>query len=465
MGITNVIIPEFKEGDILEVVGDENIELEVKQLTYRDHKAANNDIFYHYWHGPVYKKMKGSKDQGTLMFLKLTPIDMSIGVRKLEKEKSFCVDYPYVERVYGLYDVKAKKDMNGNGNPVLFKALLCEYIEGNSMYYYYMHDDFRKYGTGIIDRDEEISLFRYYLQLMFAVKFYSEQSYMDTHAHRDLKPDNIIICTKENRVVIVDFDFAHIPDMNTMNLHFETDFTMPSNTECTSVQWDIHTLGWNLLFCLTGENYTRKQKVENDGCFGFPRDFILERAGKYLEKDYEKLISIIKKMIAHPSTANAYTSIDELIYDYKDFLEEYVNDKSELKEVLAGTELLLQAADDEDEGYPVSIRLIPEEGSLLGEELYNFRTYYYSFDDKRGFQKAHLCLQNVYGEIYYLILDGKVETDADKTVFTVKSGDTFWRDNHKVTIDVTDLRDIERLSQGTAKEVKWFLTKLKNRRR
>ena len=424
MAITNNNMPDFKPGDILEVDGDQNIELVVAKepLIYRNHPGKN--VGYCYWHGLVYKRKKNSTD--TLLFLKLTPSNMSTGVRKLEKEKSFCVDHPYIERVYGLYDVKAK-----NGNPMRFKALLCEYIDGSSMLDYYR-------GIGITNRDEEISLFRYFLQLMLAVKFYTEQSNLDTHAHRDLKPDNIIICKKEKKVVIIDFDFAHVPGINTMNIPFVTDFNMPFGTKCTNVQKDIYTLGWTFLFCLTGEVYTWDQKEENDGYFGFPRDFMLEKAEKYFEEDYNRLINIIKKMIADPTSDNAYTSIDELIRDYKKFLKSYVEDENELKEVQTGTELLLQGSDDmgKNDRYRVRLRVKPENGVDLAMFLSNFETTYYSFEEAHIFQTAQLCLQNVYGEIYYLVFDENVKTDADKSICAVKSGDTFWRGSHKMTVEV-----------------------------
>ena len=464
-------IPHFKQGDVLEVVGNEMFELVVakKALTVRNHEYDPDypeKEGYCYWYGPVYKRMKGSSDQGTLVFIKLTLNSISMGVQKLEKEKSFCVDYPYVERVYGLYDVKAKNDTDEN--PMLFKALLCEYIEGSSMYVYYSSDDFREYGAGINNRDEEISLFRYFLQLMFAVKFYTEQSYLDAYAHRDLKPDNVIVCKNEKRIVIIDFDFAHVPDLKSMFKTPQTDFTMPLNTKCTSVQKDIHTLGWTFLFCLTGERYSKEQKEKNDGYFGFPRDFILERAEKYLEEDYSRLININKKMIADPASDNAYTSIDELIRDYKKFLISYVKDEDELKGVLAGTELLLQGSDDmgKDDRYRVRMWLRPEKGMDLRRTLSNFETAYYSFDKAvHNFQSAHLCFQNVYGEIYYLVLDENVKTDADKSIGAVKTGDTFWRGGHKMSVEVkkTGYTGVKR--KEAVKEIKWFLTRLKKQHR
>lgn len=450
MGSAYVKIPIFKKGDILEVIGDEKVELEVasQELTFRPHNY-NPDFpdkaGYCYWYGTVYKRMKGSSGKGILVFLKLTLNSITMGVLKLEKEKSFCVDYPYIERVYGLYEVKAKNDTDRN--PRVFKALLCEYIEGVSMYHYYTHGNFREKDYGIKKRDEEILLFRYFLQAMFAIKFYTEQCYTDNHAHRDLKPDNIIICTKEKRIVIIDFDFAHVPELNTMFMNPETDFTMPRNIECSSVQKDIHTIGWTLLFCLTGEVYKYSYKIDNNTFFSIDRNFMLEKAEKYLNKDYEMLINIIEKMIADPSSSNAYTSVDELIYDYKKFIRGYVLDRNELKEVMTGTELLLQSSDepDKDSRYNVRVWFMPEKGSDLRSTLFNFETMYYAFDKtvRLNFQSAHLCIQNVNGDLYYMILDDKVKTDADKVTCVIKTGDSFWYNNQVVTIKVTKQGDIE----------------------
>ncbi len=436
-------IPQFEPGDILEVIGGQNIELEVAKqpLTLRKHGKESevpDEDDYWYWHGPVYKKM-GSNDPGTLVFLKMTLESMPLGVRKLEKEKGFCVDYPYVERVYGLYDVKAKKDTDKN--PRLFKALLCEYLEGPSMYRYYLREDFREYGDGIKDRNEEISLFRHFLQLMLAVKFYTEQSYIDTHEHRDIKPDNVIICKDEKRVVVIDFDYAHVPDMKTMRLPFVTAFSMPRGIRCKSVQKDIHALGWTFLFCLTGEVY---DKEEHNNPFGIDRNFMLERAEKYLESDYDELMHIIEKMIARPDSRNAYTSLDDLIRDYKEFIKEYAKNENERKEVMTGTELLLQSSDEQrnDNRNSVRIWLDPKNGPSLREDVHNYETRYYAFDKRVGlnFQSGHICIQNVNGELYYMILDDKVETDADKKAFVVKTGDRFWRNNQEITIKVENTR-------------------------
>ena len=134
------------------------------------------------------------------------------------------------------------------------------------------------------------------LQLLYAAEYYSKGKDNTKFLHRDIKPQNVMICKKNGRgcAVLIDFDLAHIPGSTHTTRLIEKCkkagkkyFLGGTEGYIDPRAWgacemdiglDIYSMGRTFCFCLLNDEWRRKQ----------------EEAGYFLETENEKIKSRVK---------------------------------------------------------------------------------------------------------------------------------------------------------------------------
>lgn len=283
----------------------------------------------------IYSVKALDEEKGEICFLKFAYYD-SDGrtnwiIHNLYRESQFKFNYAYIEHVFEDF----------SGIDPLGKKIYCvcvEYIEGYDLREF-CNIQWRKIKEGTLDETEyERKMFRNMLEFLYGVNYYMSYD-SEPYLHRDLKPENLII-SKEGKVIIIDFDFAHISQstntgiVKNWELGKTRGYTDPRtvNAGIYDKMSDIYSIGKIFFFWLNGYDYFKddelgKGEVEKEEyCkdlskgFGFDK---LRFRKKYMDRRYTKLLEIINNMCTDPATGRRYADIETIIKDMTIFFSEY----------------------------------------------------------------------------------------------------------------------------------------------
>ena len=285
--------------------------------------------------------------------------------RRLITEASFQMDSPFLERVFGHsegYLVRGEERSH-------VMILETQYLEGTDLWEYIpAHND--------LTEDKKLKMiYEFLLGIQYFMKSVSGP---DTYVHRDLSPRNEMIDKDSGRLIIVDFDWAHIA-YNPRSSFLEDDticgtpgYASPeayvNKTKQNQWYYDLYTAGRVISFILYGIHYydgeNRNNYYYNDDAwntqngktmfcdfgFGFSPEWMLEQYKKvlnngdydvlkasvdhYNQEEYKPLRSIINRMTAPPSKdccmkdnwvapyEERFKNIDDIIFEYEKFLKQ-----------------------------------------------------------------------------------------------------------------------------------------------
>ena len=198
------------------------------------------------------------ENAGSRFFLKYAEEKDLYAVSLLKRENGFRMEHPYIERII------AGDSFTSEDGEKLY-GVLGEYIDGANLKEYW----------GKHHHMEERKKFRYMMQLLNAANYYTGHAKGDRFVHRDIKPENIMVSSKADKVVVIDFDAAHIPglgltergydDKNISSLRGTRGFSDPRcfvkypRSEllelARDIRADIYALGRTFWFLLTGSEY------------------------------------------------------------------------------------------------------------------------------------------------------------------------------------------------------------------
>lgn len=356
-------------------------------------------------------------------------------IYNLERESQFCFFYPFIEHIReGFWG------RTSDGYRVFCVSGDC--IDGMELLEYRRRRE-KELKEGVITWEElEAEIFSQMLQFLYGINYYTNYT-APPYFHRDLKPNNVMI-TEDGRVVIIDFDNAHISNSNeTMaGRRFpgaSKGYAHPLTIKrgAFSQKSDIYSAGRVLFYWLNGQEYYSEEELETgDWCniderpelaYGMEADRFLP---VYRQECYTKLLRVLADMV---SEKGGYSDIREVLEDMKRFLIEYYGNSIETYQKMMGLSKLpilaerlesertcrrnvlyrLMASGERRHGGSLSeyeMREIVIEGKLL-MMIYNLggEIYYIPFYKKEGAgpEDFEICDQDVlhteYGEIEFCI--------------------------------------------------------------
>lgn len=401
---------ELHEDDVLHV-GDKTYRLlqEPKQ-NYREISKFST------WSTVV--KEEGTKEDEGIYFLKYADYKETQAVKLLKREGEFRMYYPFIEHIYHSFLTEDE-----HGNTII--GILAEYIDGVDLLTY------REEVEKVLDEER---MFRYMMQLLRGVQYYLEFSKRDPFVHRDLKPENIMVSRKYDKIVISDFDWAHIPESKGTEEYQVTiggtkGYSDPRafqiNKTKSDVKMDIYSLGRIFCFWIRGRDYfigddEKKRYIkegEDDFAYGLEWNKI---PPKYQDEEYRPFRDIIAKMVARPE--ERYSSISEILKDMKKFLIEYYGNKEIYEEIFNEPSLLTIPEDryvknDVVFGYCFSStgrrKQCPAQNGRLSDVI----------AEQDGLPLMTLyCLEN---KLYYIPIHPELKKEYEDGSYRIKDGDLF----------------------------------------
>ena len=361
-------------------------------------------------------------DQGK-RFLKFAQPSDTAYAQNLQDEAGFRMYHPFIEHIYGFHHAV---DETGTQ----WVVLEAEHVSETTL-----HDFFAQQRTD----DEKFCCM---MQLVEAVHYYVEYRQRNPYVHRDLKPKNIMIESKNKkffRCVIVDFDSAHIPIEDDPGetkhigcLFYSLGYTpieIPDQTQRTLS--DIYSLGRIFCYILKGTEYfTEAEHNEQDKAlwllrsgqqitdeeetdwFGLQSERLCK---KYKNEKYKGLLSIIDKMTAtqdkrYKNIGGSASTNGGVLYDLKQFFRSYYGEKYDdfLSKVFVETE---EAAFlmEKDMGCPYTIFPYLENGEPLSQVKLKNYDVGEIYDEK----KTILTLYRIGETIYYVPYDSQISWEKD----------------------------------------------------
>lgn len=357
------------------------------------------------------KKVSENGQEDEIYFLKFTEILDKTGKQGLEREGKFRMHHPYIEHVYGSFEAEDEKGSE-------FYCVLAEYIDG---------EDLRDYRANQLLNEKE--MFRYMIQILYGVQYYTNFKSDDPYVHRDLKPENIMVSYVYDKVLIIDFDWAHISKSRSTQLYQTAiggtlGFADPRayQSNMTDVKMDIYSLGRVFCFWLRGRNYFNKEEEERYKfeweeklAYGLDLEKIPE---KYKEPQYKDFLQIIAKMVAPVETR--YGDVSEILKDMRSFLENYYGGPEEYQKIFGEETILKSPADRYIKGgirAGVSNSLEKKRESGVWEN--------YRIRDVKIKEQPVMSVYNLDGKLYYIPLREELTKENDDGSYRIYNRDVF----------------------------------------
>lgn len=344
------------------------------------------------------------------VFLKYTYCTDKDGLELLMKESKFQMYYPHIAVVYG--SLKAK---DADGEEIF--CVLMEYVEGESLQEYRQK----------MENVAEDEMFSQMMQLLYGVQYYMKYVSGDRYVHRDLKPANIMITWKDGKVVIVDFDWAHIHGSSATMRAGKRGYAIGGtagyadpraySTSKTDVQMDIYALGRIFCFWLTGDHYFSMeerypgvyQMLEEEILYGLDYNRIPKRF--HAEKYRFFTDVIIRKMVA--PYEERYTDIDHVIADMTAFIKTFYADSSKAQAVLGNDHVLDSRTADAKDRHELMVRVQFEKEKIVQ----NYFMENYSVRELKWKDRLLMAIYNVNGRLHYMIYNSQLKEAEDEDCF------------------------------------------------
>lgn len=359
--------------------------------------------------------------------------DANYELNNLYREGNFQFYFPYIERVYGNFH-----GFDPDGLEIY--GVSVEFIYGQNLFDYRTQLE-QKLQMGLIDEDYiERIVFRQMLQFLYGIQYYSGFA-QKQYLHRDLKPQNIMI-TPEGNVKIVDFDYAHISgSKKTQNsvgwsIPFSAGYSSPEIYSfkrmniMPNIETEIYSAGRIFFFWLNGLEYYTEDQIEvkrnakNDGgipssalyCMNEELSYGIESnrdriKAKFLNKKYEKILSIMDRMCSAPNTKNRYENIDDVLEDMYNFLFDFYGGTSQyvLNLLDISNAPLLSARWETPNKKFVMVSYKMEDGEKKGAPLYENGMRDIWIDNK-----ILLTVYNIGQKIYYYTFDTSIKLETEQ---------------------------------------------------
>ncbi len=407
--------------------------------------------------------VKVSDENGGMWFLKFAPFDSdgkeSWQIYHLKRESRFRFFYHYIEHVVDDFCGKVKVSISEDSFiPETYYAVCTEYIEGRTLEEDCINQQKLMDAEELTQEAFEQRMFRHMMQFLYGIDYYTEYA-KDAYIHRDLKPLNIMISEKEDKVVIIDFDYAHISGskatenreekakgQGVSNGYISPDAVANGKTDSIA---EIYSIGRIFFYWMNGEHYFKSKETEAVPCYfsnfrSCPRYCVELEIGFGLDKSrfderyqspkYAKLLKIIEKMCEHPN--KRYQTISEIILDMRGFLREYYGSLKEQERCLQLDKMPLLKEPEErniKKAPMVSWKLLSEEGEKTGVRLLK-----YSMQKIINDGELIMTIYNIKNVIYYIpALQGKeLVRNREGNDFEIHSGDIFEAGDMKMKFSI-----------------------------
>ena len=438
-----------KEGDVM-VDRDRGREYKLKTAPSKKKRDQDDDNG-----NRIYVVEKAVDENGKEFFLKFTHVHNGddICITCLEREARFRFSYPYLMCIVD--DFKGYlKDVDDPDNN--FKCVMSKRIEGESLTQFAKRLAKEREEGRLTQEDYDRKVFRQITEILYGVNYYvnSGLEKHDVFLHRDIKPDNVMIRTKNRDAVLVDFDASHIAgstDTQTMGperghgLVGTPGYTDPRIEEHngkdykSGIQADLYALGRTIFYWLDGRHYYQPEM--DRGCAvrsGYGLDPNRFRCEAYKGEAYQGLRTILEKMCGDDTMC--YRSVWALIRDWEDYLDSYCGKDVAYQDYFdLNTMPLLQnrTRQDTQGRFQVTYQYNREERSRGGA----FRNHSMTdINDPKG--SPVMIIYVLDGAVYYIPLrDGLRREpprgrDGEENDYTVRDGDTFRLNELTITFNV-----------------------------
>lgn len=407
---------QLKKGDCIIVSGEE-----YRLLEDPDDRGRTKYVTW----GACVERKSGEK-----YFLKYAEMKDKQAVKRIQREGNFCMDYPYIEHIITTFRYELE-----DGTEIF--GALGEYIEGHNL---------KRYWAAHRHIDEK-KKFRFIMQLLNAVNYYTEYVKGDGFVHRDLKPENVMVTEDENRVVIIDFDASHIPESGlTISGYDEGTVSKLGGTvgytdpRCFAVlsrgklielandiRADIYALGRTIWFLLTGEEYFTKKELDlysNGRIDGKLEYGILEDRvpPQYKEEEYRELLRILNRMTAPPE--ERYTKASEILQDMKRYMIWFFGSEEEYESVIEDSCILRSREDralgkSRTAGYKISTS-----PSRTTYALWPFQMH--DIVDKSGGNALIMAIYNIGDQVKYIPYAQGLRKENEDGTYCIRTNDVFY---------------------------------------
>lgn len=362
-------------------------------------------------------------------FLKLALKSITAGVNNLIREKNFNFYYPYIVHIYEDFEA-----LDAEGNK--YYCVSSEYIDGMNLEEYWAEQK-RRIQKGEMSWNEwETLRFRQILEFLYGMNYYLNLKKIDPFLHRDLKPQNIMI-DKEDRVRIVDFDYAHTSGSTDTKriggcewgLGFSGGYTEPRVIEMkkADAKSDIYSAGRVMYYWLNGAHYFNEKErdawgrgIEPGLAYGFDRKRF--KAKRFFNKKYDLLMNIMQKMC--DKEENRYENVEEIIIQMKCFLKEYYKHSPEMYMEYIDQEEMPLLRERENRGLEpapnVVYKMLSSDEGKKGRPLLNYTMRNITVD-----QKTIMLIYNLNGKIYFIPSIENLVRKRQGDDFEIRSGDEF----------------------------------------
>lgn len=295
---------------------------------------------------------------------------------------------------------------------------------------------------------EEKKKFRFIMQLLNAVNYYTEYVKGDIFVHRDLKPENVMVTVDENRVVIIDFDASHIPesgltisgydDGTVSKLGGTPGYTDPryfadlSRKElirlANDIQADIYALGRTIWFLLTGQEYFTGEELylyNNNGSIDGKTEYgIMESRVplQYKEEEYRELLRILNRMTASPE--ERYTKVSEIIQDMKRYMIWFFGSEKEYESVVEDS-CILRSREDRALGKRRKVGFrISTSPNRTAYYLWPFQMH--DIVDKTGNNALIMAIYNIGDKVKYIPYAQGLQKENEDGTYCIRTDDIFY---------------------------------------
>lgn len=407
---------QLKKGDSIIISGEE-----YRLLEDPDDRGRTKHVTW----GACVEGKNGKK-----YFLKYAEMKDKHAVERIQREGSFCMDYPYIEHIITTFRYELE-----DGTKIF--GALGEYIEGHNLKRYWAEHRHMA----------EKKKCRFIMQLLNAVNYYTEYVKGDGFVHRDLKPENVMVTEDKNRVVLIDFDASHIPESGlTISGYDEGSVSIlggtPGYTDprcfvalsrgkliklANDIQADIYALGRTIWFLLTGEEYFteeelklyRQGSIDEKVAYG-----ILEGRvpPQYREEEYRELLRILNQMTALPE--ERYAKASEIIQDMKRYMIWFFGSEEKYESVI-GDSCILRSREDRALGKSRKIGFrISTSPTRTTYYLWPFQMH--DIVDRSGNNALIMAVYNIGGEVKYIPYAQGLRKENENGTYCIRTDDVFY---------------------------------------
>jgi len=295
------------------------------------------------------KKLDTSGNFNAKSFERETKISISLNHENIVRFYGYFQCEENIEKIKKVYkNNKKSKDLINQTEDKKIYCLVLEFVENGSLQDYY-----KKYKAQFKDRESFIPLdqkivLKFAKQILSALKYIHQMNI----AHRDIKPDNILL-DKDNNIKIADFGISAIfKDDNNGNENIDEklvshcttvgriDYVCPEiyKNQAYDCRCDIYSLGLTLLYLMS---YDNPINMINDPISGIPKRQINKLIDNKVYNEY--FIKLIHRMLEEdindrPFARQAYNEIEyieKIIENPNDEVaEKYLKNKDKKKMLL-----------------------------------------------------------------------------------------------------------------------------------